>query len=134
MAYGLRSKPLTDYLSRYFGTSSTPFKAGILALALIGMTPLVVAADQKASANPCKLSEADFAGLNGDFSADVRAINSFKSTIARLLKEEKFQELDCIADHARSGKRGSPAETGNFTRCMEVCIARISIPSRVPRG
>lgn len=52
MAYGLRSKPLTDFLSRYFDTASTPFKAGILALALIGMTPFVVAADQKASANP----------------------------------------------------------------------------------
>jgi hypothetical protein len=108
VAYGLRSKPLTDFLSRYFDTASTPFKAGILALALIGMTPFVVAADQKASANPCNLSEADFAGLNGDFSADVRAINSFKSTIARLLKEERFQELDCIADHARSGKERLP--------------------------
>lgn len=108
MAYGLRSKALTDFLSRYFDTSSTPFKAGILALVLVAMSPFVVAADQKASANPCNVSDADFAGLNGDFSGDVHAINSFKATIARLLKEEKFQELDCIADHARSSKERLP--------------------------
>ena len=34
----------------------------------------------------------------------MRPVN-YKSTIARLLKEQKFQELDYLADRARSGKR-----------------------------
>jgi hypothetical protein len=35
----------------------------------------------------------------------VHAAVNYKSTIARLLKEQKSQELDYLADRARSGKR-----------------------------
>jgi len=51
------------------------------------------------------LANQEAAGLNGDFSTDVHAAVNYKSTIARLLKEQKFQELDYLADRARSGKR-----------------------------
>jgi hypothetical protein len=51
------------------------------------------------------LANEEAAGLNGDFSTDVHAAVNYKSTIARLLKEQKFQELDYLADRARSGKR-----------------------------
>jgi hypothetical protein len=50
----------------------------------------------------------DAAGLNGDLSADIHALHDFTDAAARLLKEEKFEELDCLADHARSGKERLP--------------------------
>jgi hypothetical protein len=53
-------------------------------------------------------------GLNGDFSTDVHAVINYKSTIARLLKEQKFQELDCLADRARSGKERFPGGDWNL--------------------
>ena len=128
MAYGLRSKALTDFLSRYFDISSTPFKAGILGLALVGMSPFVVAADQKASANPCNVSEADFAGLNGDLSADVHAIGNYEGTIAHILKEEKFDQLDCLADRARSGKERLP---GGIWK-IHILYAGLDLPVQSP--
>jgi hypothetical protein len=66
------------------------------------------AAEQNVNSNPCKISEMDAAGLNGDLSADIQALHDFMDTAARLLKEEKFEELDCLADHARSGKERLP--------------------------
>jgi len=66
------------------------------------------AAEQNANSNPCKINETDAAGLNGDISVDIHALHSFMDTSARVLKEEKFAELDCLADHARSGKERLP--------------------------
>ena len=113
MAYGLRSKALTDFLSRYFDISSTPFKAGILGLALVGMSPFVVAADQKASANPCNVSEADFAGLNGDLSADVHAIAITRHHRSHA-KGRKFQDSSIVSQTMRDqARKDFPADTGN---------------------
>jgi hypothetical protein len=46
--------------------------------------------------------------MNGDFSTDIHAWRDYMGAIARILKEEKFEELDCLADHARSGKERLP--------------------------
>jgi hypothetical protein len=46
--------------------------------------------------------------LNSDFSTDVHAVRDYTETIARMLKEEKFEEIDCLADRARSNKEGFP--------------------------
>ena len=54
------------------------------------------------------MSEADACGLNGDLSVDVHALHNFMDTAARILKEGKFVELDCLADRARSGKERLP--------------------------
>jgi hypothetical protein len=83
-------------------------KIGILMLLILAWTGLSSAAEQNANSNPCNLSESDAAGLNGDSSVDIHALDNFMDTAARILKEEKFAELDCLADHARSGKERLP--------------------------
>jgi hypothetical protein len=77
-------------------------------LLVIAWSGLVGAAEQKAISNPCNISETDAAGLNRDLSVDIHALNDFKDTAARILKEEKFVELDCLADHSRSGRERLP--------------------------
>jgi len=76
----------------------------VLVLALSGRS----GAEQTASSNPCHISERDAAGFNGDLSIDIDALHNFTDTAARILKEEKLVELDCLADHARSGKERLP--------------------------
>jgi hypothetical protein len=66
------------------------------------------AAEQTANSNPCGISERDAAGLNGNLSVDINALHNFTDTAARILKEEKFVELDCLAAHARSSKHRLP--------------------------
>jgi Domain of unknown function (DUF4034) len=84
------------------------FKIGILALLVLAWSGLGSAAEQHANSNPCNISETDAAGLNGDLSGDIHAFHNFTDTTSRILKEEKFVELDCLADHARSGKERLP--------------------------
>ena len=81
-------------------------KIGILMLLILVWTGLSNAAEQ--NSNPCNVSELDAAGLNGDLSVDIHALNNFTDAAARILKEEKFAELDCLADRARSGKERLP--------------------------
>jgi hypothetical protein len=83
-------------------------KICILALLMLACSGLGSAAEQNANSNPCNISETDAAGLNGDLSVDIHALHHFMDTAARILKEEKFGELDCLADHARSGKERLP--------------------------
>jgi hypothetical protein len=77
-------------------------------LLILVRTGLSSAAEQRANSNPCNISESDAAGLDGDLSVDIHALHNFTDTAARILKEEKFAELDCLADHARSGKERLP--------------------------
>src|ERR1041385_8348930 len=44
----------------------------------------------------------------GDLSVDIHALGNFTDGVARIRKEEKFEELDCLADHARAGKERLP--------------------------
>lgn len=53
---------------------------------------------QAASAS-CAFSDSEF-----DPSADVHALENYRDAIAKLLTQEKFEELDCLADAARAGK------------------------------
>ena len=83
-------------------------KISIQMLLVIAWSGLVGAAELKAISNPCNISETDAAGLNRDLSVDIDALHDFMDTAAGILKEEKFVELDCLADHARSGKERLP--------------------------
>ena len=47
----------------------------------------------------CGFSDAAF-----DTSTDIRAVQRYQDAIAQLLKQEKFSELDCIAEQARAAK------------------------------
>jgi hypothetical protein len=86
----------------------TFIKIDILMLSALAWSGLSSAAEQNVNSNPCSISETDAAGLNGDLSVDIHALHDFMKTTARILKEEKFVELDCLADRARSGKERLP--------------------------
>jgi hypothetical protein len=73
---------------------------GTVLMLILWSGAAVAEPDQKATnAPPCSTSVGRF-----DPSVDVHALNNFDNAIAQLLKEERFQELDCIADWARSSK------------------------------
>jgi hypothetical protein len=93
---------LPGLLARYF-RSFRALRAGALAL-MLALASVAFAADQKSNPNPCKLSDAEAAGLNRDLSTDIHATGDYGSVIARFLKQEKFEQLDCLADQVRSGK------------------------------
>ena len=53
----------------------------------------------KTPPRPCAFRDNGF-----DPSTDVQALREYQDAIAKLLKQEKFAELDCLADAARTGK------------------------------
>lgn len=81
-------------------------KIGILILLVLAWSGLSNAAEK--NSNPCNVSETDAEGLNGDLSVDIQALHNFTDTARDILKEEKFVELDCLADYARSSKERLP--------------------------
>lgn len=105
-------KSIAGSFIRYFDSSSTTLKSSVLVLLLVAASGFAVAADQtsnlKSNPNPCDISKEDAARLSGDPSTDIHAIRDYTGTIARILKEEKFEELDCLGDGARSGKERFP--------------------------
>jgi len=54
--------------------------------------------------NICAISDEDAAGMNGDLGTNISSLSDYTDTVARLLKTGKFEQLDCLADHARSSK------------------------------
>ena len=93
-------------LARSLGSSA--LKTSALVLLLVVTNGFAIAADQESNTNPCNVSKEDEAGLNGHFDTDVHATRNYMTTIAGVLKEEKFDELDCLADRARSNKERFP--------------------------
>ena len=53
----------------------------------------------KPAAKACQFSDAEF-----DTATDVHALDEYKDAIGQLLKGEEFDELECLADAARTGK------------------------------
>jgi quinol monooxygenase YgiN len=91
---------------------STTLTSCVVAFLLIAASGLALAADQTTkpaeNSNPCNVSKEDAAALNPDFGTDVRAMRKYETAAARILREEKFEELDCLADAVRSGKERFP--------------------------
>ena len=83
-------------------------KISIFMLLVLAWSGLSSAAEQNANSNPCHISDTEAAGLSGDLGVDIHALHNFMDTAAHILKEEKFVELDCLADRARSGKERLP--------------------------
>lgn len=102
------TKSIRSVLVRHFYSSSTAVKVIVLALTLVTTSGLARATNQEAKLNPCSLTDEEAAGLNRDLSTDIQAIQDYKSTVASILKQEKFRKLDCLAQHARSGKERFP--------------------------
>ncbi|HTW58072.1 MAG TPA: hypothetical protein VMD99_08080 [Terriglobales bacterium] len=59
------------------------------------------AADSRAgrSPHPCSFSDSAFVPAT-----DVNALDAYEDAISQLLKQEKFADLECLADAARTGK------------------------------
>src|SRR5579871_5629670 len=89
--------------------SIIPSRLRSIALGLLFV--VVVSGFAKAGATQldlCGLTDAEVAGLQGNVAADVQAIPQFKKTIAAMLFEKKYQQLDCLADSFRSNKEIFP--------------------------
>jgi hypothetical protein len=65
---------------------------------------LAVAADQKLTANPCKLDDTEVEGLSHDMNVDVLALREYAASTGQMLQREQFEKLDCLADQVRSTK------------------------------
>jgi hypothetical protein len=107
----MSSKTIARGFSRYFNSSRAFLKCGAVALVLVTASGFALATEPTSgpsSPNPCSISEEDAAGLNVDFTADVKASREYAGTIAQMLKDGKFAELDCVADRARSNKERFP--------------------------
>lgn len=80
--------------------------AGVATLLLAlscGASAVVADGKAQAAAPPCASSGPEF-----DTSTDVHALDEYRDAVAQLLKQEKFGELDCLADAARAGKTRFP--------------------------
>jgi hypothetical protein len=76
---------------------------------LLFSTPLFATADVPKSKNlACGLTAVEAARLNVDPSVDVRALSEYKKAIYVLLQSRRFNQLDCLADSARSQKEMFP--------------------------
>lgn len=100
----LCTKSIAGFFIRCFSCSSASLRNSVLGLLLVATSGFAIAADQKSNLNSCKLTEREEAGLNGNLSIDVHAVDEYTAAIAHMLKAEEFEELDCVADHARSSK------------------------------
>jgi len=100
----IHSESTPSFFGRDFKYVSSVLRSCALALLVLATGVFATAADQKSASNPCNISSAEAAGLNHDLSTDLQTGNVYVATIARILKEERFDVLDCLADHARSGK------------------------------
>ena len=125
MSGDTRTYSTTGFLVRRFTNASTWFRGSILAALLIVTSGLAgchrtgashaAAADQpsisKPNPNACNANDDDVDGLNSDPSTNVHAERDYAATVSRMLKEEKFETLDCLADRTRSNKERFPGGT-----------------------
>ncbi len=93
---------------RHSNYSSTILKISILTLLLAATSAFAIAPDHKSNQNPCGITDQDAAGLNGDLSTSIHALGDYRETIAGLLEEREFKQLDCLADRLRSSKERFP--------------------------
>lgn len=106
------AKSTASFFARYLNFSSTALQIGALVLLLVATGSFSVSQhwhrklrfDQGLHPVTCNAAAEDAAGLNGDLSTDVHAGRDYMGTIAGMLREERFEELDCLADRVRSSK------------------------------
>jgi hypothetical protein len=142
------AKAMADFLVGCF-KSGSPLKTIVTAMLLLSVVGLASCHRNRAwqnipvtqHSNPtsstssntnysaCKIGEEDAAGMNGDLRTDVHAVLDYSTTVARMLKEEKFEELDCLADHSRSTEERFP---GGMWKLHEL-YKSVSSPVPYPR-
>jgi hypothetical protein len=75
---------------------------------LMTATSFASPADQGAGISTCGITGDYTVGLSGDPATDIEAVRSYQNTVARMLTDETFAKLDCLADHLRSKKERFP--------------------------
>jgi hypothetical protein len=76
-----------------------------LLISACGMANAEVA---KSKPSGCALTAMEAAGLSGDAGSSIHAVSNYSKTIYALLVAGKFEQLDCLADSARSNKEKFP--------------------------
>jgi hypothetical protein len=69
---------------------------------------LLLAETAKPQDVPCGIAKIKAAGFNVNAGTNIQAIPSYRKAIYGLLKAEEFEQLDCLADSARSQKETFP--------------------------
>ena len=96
--------------------------------ALIATSTALWSLDTKTTfSSPCSL-DALAAIQAGEDQNDIRALNNYQAAMAQLLEQEKFADLDCLADTARSHKEKFP---GGFWK-LHILYAGIEEPQLHP--
>ncbi len=116
MAGKVSEKSTASFLARYLNSSSTALQGGALVLLLVATGSFALSRhwhselrfDQSSHSVTCNAAVEDAAGPNSDPSTDVHALRDYRDTIRRMLKAERIEELDCLADRARSSKERFP--------------------------
>jgi hypothetical protein len=75
------------------------FRIGLLVLLFFRAANATAQDKQAPDAPSCAFSDTAY-----NPATDVHALESYQEAVAHLLKQEQFDELDCIADAARAGK------------------------------
>lgn len=88
--------------------SSASAAVPIAGLFLASATAFAATAEAAPNLNPCSLSEDEAGGLSSDLSSDVNAVQAYIDSISAMLHKERFEQLDCLADRARSNKERFP--------------------------
>ena len=83
--------------------------AAVLLLLLPHTAGASAANAKRQAAARCAFSDAEF-----DPGSDVHALDNYSDAITQLLKQDKFADLDCLADAARAGKTKFPGGTWNL--------------------
>lgn len=116
----IHNHSFTGLSVRCFSNATTCLKGSVLAALLIIVGGLAGchrngashAAGQPSISNPnpneCNVTAEDAETLNGDPGTNVNAERDYAGTVSRMLKEESFVALDCLAARARSNKERFP--------------------------
>jgi len=105
---------VTCLLLRKFRSARQNFRLiaqlGVLIAALLLASAMALAAQTQAkpNPNPCNLSAHEADGLGRDLSLDVNAVRTYIDTVSVMLHQERFEQLDCLADRARANKERFP--------------------------
>ena len=67
---------------------------------------IAYAAEKDPSVKACIAASKAVPGLDSDDATDTYAQDNYEHAVARLLKESRFRELECLADTLRSSKIG----------------------------
>jgi hypothetical protein len=95
----------------------------LLATAHPAARGLAVNSPDKSAQTACPALEMDFGGGN-----DMQALKAYGAAVRQLFKQEKFKELDCLADTARGNKERIP---GGMWKIHEFYWAVTELPGHL---